>query len=166
MMVKGGGDPLAIAREQFFDALTTGEGVRCPCCGRIGRVYKRKFNSGMARVLARLVALGGEREWVNVRRLFPGVLQRGGEWARARFWLFVEPRDHRTATANPRGDWRVTPWGSQFIREGLSVPKHVYIWDNTPISFSEDTTTFHEALGSHFDVAELLGTEERVEAGR
>lgn len=154
--VADGDRPLAEARNRFWERLQTGEPETCPCCGRTGKIYSRKLNSGMALVLIRLFTLGAHERWVNVKEIFPSVTQRGGEWARMKFWLLVTPRDHRTRDENPRGDWMLTPWGVDFVRGRISVPRHVYLWDNVPQGFSPETTTIQESLGDTFNYAELM----------
>ena len=122
----------------------------------MGQVYKRKLNSGMARVLIRLYRLGGASRWVNVSELFPGVTHRGGEWSRTRFWMLVEPRDRRTIDKNAKGDWSLTPWGVEFVMGQARVPRYVFIWDNNPFRFSKETTSIGESLGDRFDYASLM----------
>lgn len=149
---------VAEARQQFLAATSTGGPVVCPCCLRKGRIYRRRLNSGMAVVLVRLHHLGAAERWVNVRELFPGVTQRGGEWARTRFWGLVRPADERTAEENARGDWKLTERGVEFVLGQVEVSAAVFVWDNTPLRFSDETVTIHQALGQRFDYAELMRT--------
>ena len=53
----------------------------------------------------------------------------------------------------------VTDKGIQFAMNQIRVPKRVHLYNNEVIGWDEETTCIVEAMGKHFDYAELMGGE-------
>jgi hypothetical protein len=153
-------ETLQEAQDSFRQRLFEGKSAHCPCCGRKGKVYKRKLNSGMARMLIRFYEvhfrLGPDHEWVHVHDLFGGFGQKHRDWPVLRLWGVVEHKDKRDDKTNASGFWKLTDLGRAFVRGESSVPKHVYMYNRQRVDASDELITIHEALGDAFDYAELM----------
>ncbi len=152
----------SLAFAEALEAALPGKPVQCPCCGHAHRNYRRKLNSGMAKVLIALYRLSDRGEnWVNVTSLFPGVSHRGGEWSLMRHWGLILPRERRSGVKNSVGDWRMTPLGVAFCENRLEVPRSADIRGGKLLGKSEETTSILGALGNGFSYLELMQGESR-----
>lgn len=152
-----------MSAQEFRRAVLDGRDQNCPCCGRLGKLYRRTLSSGMARTLLVIYRHAEATQppggWVAVSELGDSGVLRSREHHRLRFWDLLEPHvdSHRTADANSRDMWRITEHGKAFARDEIRVPKAVYVYDNTPWRFDEDQrVSIREALGTKFNYAELL----------
>lgn len=145
---------IAEASSLFRARLAEGAPVKCPCCKRIGRIYRRRLNAGMARVLVRFYQLADG--WLHVRDIFGGLGQKHRDWPLLRLWGLVEPRTKHTKDEPSRGFWRLTEKGRAFVEGRASVPKFVFVFDGERTGASEDVTDIGGALGKRFDYAELM----------
>lgn len=133
------------------------EGIDCPCCGQKVQLYRRPLNSEMARwliVLTRL-HLAADRGWVNVKD-GPLKATRGGDYGKLLHWGLIEQRPNTDPKKRTSGFWRPTQKGVQFAKNELSVPSHVYIYNNQARGFSDTAVTIVDALGVKFSYPELL----------
>lgn len=131
------------------------EGAECPCCGRFAKIYQRKLYSTMAYALVQIYQYfkcPDADEWLHVPEHLDGkgVVARGGDWAKLRYWGLIEhDGDHRS------GYWRITDNGKDFVEGKLCVAKSVYLFDGVVVGV-EGLTTIHEALGETFDYEALM----------
>lgn len=154
---------LEAAQSRYRDGLR--EGTDCPCCGRYGRIYRRGFNSKMARALIELARLDIRRPgaWVNVAADIPYAL-RGSDYGLLPYWAFVEGKDGQRDDGNPRlGLYRITALGRGFVNAMLSAKKYVYTYNDRAIEIlpadepeAAEMTTVREALGNAFNYSELM----------
>lgn len=154
---------LEAAQARYRDSLR--EGVDCPCCGRFGKVYRRRFNSKMARALIELAKLDVRRPgaWVNVAADIPYAL-RGSDYGLLPYWGFVEANGADRDDGNPRnGRYRITATGRGFVNGMLSAKKYVYTYNDRAIEIlpadepeAGEMTTVRETLGSAFNYSELM----------
>lgn len=154
---------LVEARTAYRSQLEGGASVECPCCERTGRIYRRKLNTGMARVLVRMYEVHHREQarepgkcWVHIHEVFGGRGQKHRDWPLLRLWGLVEPRTKRTRTENARGWWRLTELGRAFVQGHTRAPAHVLVFDGERIGASDEHITIREALGSRFDYGELM----------
>jgi hypothetical protein len=142
-------------------------GIECPCCGQFARVYKRKFNAGMARALIWLVTLDDNfpnPEWTDVPKVAPKWLVKiAGEFAKAAHWGLSEQMVNDDPKKRCSGLWRPTEKGRNFVYSAITIPTHVYLYDNTVVKFSNEVTNVHDALGKKFDYGELMKTIDETE---
>lgn len=140
------------------------EGAPCPCCTQLAKVYRRKLNAGMARVLIRMFKKAG-LDWTYLPHvdLQPGERRRAvghsGEMCMTRYWGLIEgmPDDVRREDGSSRvGWWRLTPRGADFVRGGLTVPKYALVYDGRCLGLEGDQVGIRDALGSKFNYAELM----------
>lgn len=151
-------DSLEDARKKYFADLR--EGTECPVCQRHGKIYRRKFNSSMARCLIALFnrdrATPGR--WINIVREL-SYKERGGDYGKLAYWGMVETERDPAEDGNSNGLFRITATGRQFIQTELRVDKYILLYNNREWPANEDLgrTTLKEALGAKFKLDELLG---------
>lgn len=152
-------ETLQEAQDSFRQRLFEGKKTKCPCCGRSAKVYKRKLNSGMARMLIRFYEVHFRmpgHEYVHVHDLFGGFAQSHRDWPVLRLWGLIQPKDKRTADDNASGFWRLTETGRAFVRGEGSAPKYVFMYDKKRVDASDELITIRQALGDAFDYGELM----------
>jgi len=136
--------------------INEGEAVVCPCCNQFCKIYERKLNSQMAHflVLMRQYYLDnrlGKRHWINTRALgSAGGHKASTDGTYLTKWGLIEKK------AGASGVYRVSDEGIAFLRGQITVPKVASIYNNRALSFSEEHTDIHAALGDKFDLHELL----------
>lgn len=128
------------------------DGEKCPCCGQLAKVYKRKINSGMARSLIAMYQAGGTN-WVH---LPTQVGSRSREEGKLRYWGLVEEELERRPDGGRQGYWRVTELGELFIQGKTRVYKYARIYDGRCLGLQGDLVGIKDALGDKFDYAELM----------
>jgi hypothetical protein len=137
------GNTVGEARTWLQDRLP--DGTRCPVCHQHAKVYRRKMNSGMARVLILMYRAAG-LGWQKTRGI-----DNSGTIAKCAYWGLVEP--------GRRGTWRVTEAGARFVNGLYLVPSHVEVYDGRLLRMDPTTlVTIWDALGDDFDYQELMDT--------
>ena len=129
------------------------------------KIYKRPLNSGTARVLIEIYRIDctidkEENGWFHLMNECTSrrVNAMGMEYSKLQHWGFIEPRgDEPDTGARSSGFWRITKVGREFVEGSLSVPKHIYLYDQAFIRFGDERTTIQEALGEKFSYADLMG---------
>ena len=147
------------ARTTLLSQLEGGTPVECPCCKRTARIYRRKLNAGMARVLVRMVEIHARAPmqlWIHIHDIFGGFGQKHRDWPLLKLWGLVEPRTRKTRTENARGFWRVTELGRAFVEGRTRAPAYVFVFDGEKTGSSDEVVTIREALGTKFDYRELM----------
>lgn len=71
-------------------------------------------------------------------------------------WGIIEPRGAAPGEQQKTGYWRITEKGKQFLRQEITIPRSVNLFNNKRYGFSEEHTTIKKALGDKFDLDELL----------
>ena len=131
------------------------EGAECPVCRQHAQLYRRKLNAGMARALIQIYRHAG-LEWTRVQDIPDG--PRGGDYAKLRFWGFLEPRGDKADDGNSSGWWRVTIDGQRFLLNSMTAPSHVGTYNNKtyPLTDPVAQISIQEALGDKFNYDDLL----------
>lgn len=120
------------------------EGAECPCCGQFAKVYQRKINSGIARML--ITMSRQPQQWCHM----PTLGASGGDPAKARYWGLIEESD-------PPGHWRLTQLGRDFVANQARVPKFARIYDGRLLGLEgSETVSIIDALGTRFNYDELM----------
>jgi len=153
-------DTLKEGRERFFREAEKPKGSFCPCCGRFGKVYKRKLSRPMANGLLWLftVFLEDGDEFVSIGDRGPRyVVRSNGSVSSNEWWGLAEekpnPDDPKKRTS---GNWKITPKGRQFVREEIRVPSHCIIFNKRTLGFTDDLISIVDALGRPFNYRELM----------
>lgn len=145
------GTTLGEARDWLRDRVEQGE--HCPCCTQFAKVYKRPLNSGMARSLIKMYQVGG----LNFIRIPTSIPARSREEGKLRYWGLVLEELTERPDGGRAGWWRVTPDGERFIYQTLTVQKYAHIYDGRLMKLSGPRITIQDALGTKFDLRELMG---------
>jgi hypothetical protein len=133
------------------------EGVICPCCGQIAKVYKRKLHTSMALTLINLYKKNENNDWVDVKDFLRiNKLKNSHDWTLLRYWGIIEEKQKGEEKTKTSGLWRITEKGKLFVENRLEVPRHIYIFDTKLLGNSEQVTTIIDALGDKFNYNELF----------
>jgi len=131
------------------------KGCQCPACGQHVKLYKRKLNSGMARVL---IEVYKKRDLTSIHvkdHLRKNKLKNNHDWTLLKYWGMIENIE-TNGEQKDSGYWRITLRGIQFVNLGVA-PKHILIYNKKFMGFSNEVTDIRESLGNHFDYNELMG---------
>ncbi|MCP4899929.1 MAG: hypothetical protein GY906_23420 [bacterium] len=137
-----------------------GEGIICPCCDQLAKVYRRAITCTSARILIAMVK-GHlvEPRWIHVSELWMQKLGSGsGDVAKLAYWDLVKakPHDETDTTKTASGWWKPTPYGISFAFGRIQVRKHVLIYNAERLGREGDLVGIREALGKKFDYAALM----------
>lgn len=144
-------------REKFWDDLHKGLESDCPCCGRFSKIYTRKLYSTICWQLIRAYRLGAADEWVHSSQLIPNGVSGVGDFAKAKYWGLIVPKQNDDASKKASGEWMLTALGVSFILGKVSVPKHVLVFDDSVIHQSVETASIVQCLDEQFNYSELMG---------
>lgn len=123
--------PIRIVRDQWNDAIwTTKRGVICPVCDRSGKMNPTRLTAPMVRMLAWIFKAGG-LDWHDVQadRERPEFMKNNNTYPKLRWWGLLERKVDDDGHAT--GIYRVTNRGYQFLCNFTTVPKYVYLYNNT-----------------------------------
>jgi len=130
------------------------EGVHCPCCNQLAKIYKRPINSSMATSIIAMYRAAR----LQYQHIPTTTGRNDGEPGKLRYWgLIEEELEVRRDDGGRAGWWRVTPKGEQWILGQLLVPKYAYIYDARLLEVDGPPTSIRSALGSKFNYEELMG---------
>lgn len=129
---------------------------RCDCCGGHTKVYRRKLNSGMAAIACWMAANRG-REWVSVNEM-PRYCANSNEVSKLMHWELAEQKPNTNTGKRTSGVWRLTATGVLFAHDAMTVPSHAFLSSpgNVLLGFEDAHVGVREALGRHFNYAELM----------
>lgn len=156
--VPAGINTVADARTRIAAGWEDGDGTTCPVCTQLVKLYRRKLNSGMARILIWLVreAANYPEGWVPVADTAPTFVRRSNEVSRLALWGLVEDQPSDTPARRNSGVWRPTDNGRRFALRTLRVPSHVLIFNNVIYGWSAEQIDIDGALGEAFRYDELM----------
>jgi hypothetical protein len=125
------------------------EGCHCPACGQNVKLYKRKLNSGMARVLVAMHK--NTNSFFHIKDyLRKNNIRNTHDWTLLKHWKMIEKCKEND------GHWRITHTGTMFVECKMIANKHIFILNNQFKKYSNEGTNIIEALGDHFDYKELM----------
>jgi hypothetical protein len=138
------------------------DGMDCPCCGQLVKLYRRKIDGHGARFLIWLVrSWNAKPGWYN-RLEAPtfGQAVSGGAYALPHYWDLMEQQPNET---NPRlpasrsGIWRPTKRGLLFAKNLLTLPKYALVFNGQCYGFEGEDVSISDALPEWFDFWEAWG---------
>jgi hypothetical protein len=150
----------SIDREQLLaDAIQNGS-VRCECCNRLLKVYRRQIAGRTAADAIMLYRLGDG--FHHISEFKSGT---DGEFAKLRFWGLVNEQAKAVDdnTKRTSGFWSLTGRGKMWVNMKLAIPKCVILLDGELIGFDEHSILITESLGTKFDYGELMTNTNRSE---
>jgi hypothetical protein len=160
---------LTVSRAQR--ALVDGvkDGCKCPCCGKLAKVYRRPLNAGMAKALIVLAKLSrdpgvaDEYGFVSSADLFTTIRGKHRDWYLLAHWGLIESAPpSRSRSSEGSGRWRPTYDGRRFIWGGRNprgatlVSKYIVLYDGSLIGYEGELVNVVECLGEKFDYRELM----------
>ena len=115
----------------------TGDGCKCPACGKHVQLKDRRITPAMAKALIAIRNQGDDTGAVNIADVKE---IRGGDYAKLRYWDLIE----EVAS----GRWRITTLGRKFVADKERVPSTVWVYNKRVREVGEDTVNIREALGN------------------
>lgn len=139
------------------------EGVSCPLCSQLAKVYKRSIYRAMAVWLVLLCQLYSRSgDWVHTNRVEAlrqrrgiQVTFRGGDPAKLRYWGLIREQWNEDETKRTSGLWRPTDKGIQFAQGQIALPRRALIFDGQLRGFDGESRFLRESLGDDFDYQKL-----------
>tara|TARA_R100001460_G_scaffold13563_2_gene30512 strand:+ start:52 stop:639 length:588 start_codon:yes stop_codon:yes gene_type:complete len=153
---------LSEAREYVKDNLD--DGIRCPCCNKWVRRYKRKFNTTMAKSLLWLVNQSKGNEWIDVPNLGPDWLIRSNQLPTTRWWGLIErPKENQDKKALEKdlkhsGSWRATKKGIAFAYNSISIPSTAITYDGNVEALIGKKIKIQDTVGINFSYSEIMSS--------
>jgi len=144
------------------------DGVICPCCGQFAKIYKRKFNSWMARAMIAFYAHEGMKPgWFHAisvvvdRRFWKFKINNScGDYGKLVWWGLLEEAAGHREDGNPEtGYYRMTQKGRDFVLGKIRVRKYIHIYNDTLLEVDgekDEIISIHEAMGAKFNYSELM----------
>tara|TARA_Y100000310_G_C20386905_1_gene670870 strand:+ start:274 stop:735 length:462 start_codon:yes stop_codon:yes gene_type:complete len=146
---------LSEARKELRDNLD--DGIRCPCCDKYARRYRRRFNSTMARSLIWLVrASKNPPMFVDVPKYGPRELVRSNQLPTVRWWGMVEREESGNPDLKHSGLWRPTIAGISFAMCERMVESTAVTYDGELEALEGELISIDDALGKKFSYAEIM----------
>lgn len=138
------------------------KGTNCPCCGQYVKLYKRRFNSGMARsllIIYRLTkAKNGSDKWLHLQREFAnlGINSNAADYSSLKWWGLIEPAENDDPSKKTSGFWQITDSGIAFAEKRTKISTRAFLYNNKFCGFSTEKIDIKEALQDKFDYEELM----------
>lgn len=133
------------------------EGMSCPLCGRYSKIYARKLNDRIGRVLIAMWHKNGDG-WVHVPTLGvkaeeAGTRSKSGEHAFAKHFDLIEQNTGKGG----RGFWRLTPLGVKFVHNQINVPFCVWVFHGQLLQTDDSKlVSIRDVLGTRWDYDQLM----------
>lgn len=152
-------DTLQAAQDDFKVQMVTPRGGSCHCCGRYGKIYKRSLLRAMVNALIVLYNNKTD-EYTHYRDKQITDTLPSRDFGTLVHWGLTEAQKGKKSDGNPkRGYYRITEKGRKFVQGRLSVPKHVYLYDNEMVYVhDEETVTIRDVMGKDFNYDELMSS--------
>jgi len=140
--------------------LAAEDGVSCPCCDQLAKVYRRALPSAAARVLIEMWKRDEGRDYLYVPAILDkmtGTPAMGGYGVISHFWELIEAQPGRREDGSDRvGWWRLTDRGRVFVRGLIPVHKYALIYNGKCLGLNGEMITIVQALGNKFDYRSLM----------
>ena len=127
-------------------------GVTCPCCTQLAKVYRRTITRDMAEDLIALSKLpAGYHHYKEFKN-------GSADLAKLAYWELIEaqPRDTSDNRKRSSGFWKITDKGIDFVLGIITVPMYARIYDARLLNFVGDQIGIKECLRAEFDFGELM----------
>jgi len=140
------------------------DGVTCPCCGQLCKIYKRKLNSTMALALVLIYQFfktHKHADWLHVAAFLVKVKHdssiAGGDVVKLRYWGLLERAAGERPDGSDRiGRYKITDLGKQFVEGRVAVASHVLLYNQSLLGTATELITIKDALGQRFKYDELM----------
>lgn len=150
--------PLWQARLELSDGLK--DGARCPCCGRLAKLSRRRLSVGMVTALqlmeetwTRAPDLVKGSPWVHASRVFVLLQGKHRDWQLLEHWGLIETVSVRSdALSEDATFWRPTTEGFDFLAGKRAVKRYVLLYDGRFVDFDGLLSTARDIIGDRFDL--------------
>ena len=151
----------ALLRKLEADLLESRKKAQTACrlCGHKTKIQKRKLNGGQVKTAIELYRFSkthaDENGWFMLGKDSCGKAghldMHHGEYEKLPYFGILE-------AGECLGQWRFTEVGKLFMEGKASVPKHIFTQGTTKtlVGIGTEKVTIHEALGTPFNLMELL----------
>jgi hypothetical protein len=144
-----------------FQKVIRGDGGKCPCCRRWGKINGYQINSTQTRGMIWMLKNFRKNEWIDLGKA-PKWILRSKSMATLHHWGLLEAKPKKDdEDKRASGLWRLTPRGHDFIRRRTTMPKYAFVFDNRLIKVSKEQVDVVQALGKKFSYEELMSTRYR-----
>jgi len=144
-------DTLAVAKQTLKDNWE--DGVECPCCKQLVKLYRRRITSQAAIALIKLRK--SQFEWVHWRDFVDAGST--GDFARLRYYKLVEKKElGEDEDKSGSGFWRITPQGKDFVNEKYKLSEYIHIYNDRVYKYSGKLVYISECLSNKFNYKELM----------
>ena len=144
--------PLSEARQIVLEERFSKDGIGCPCCLTLAKVYQRRIHGTMARTLITMYRHGGADGYVHTASL-PGDTHEASQLS---WWHLIEEEKIRRPDGGRAGWWRITHIGVNWVLARSYIPKYARIYDSEVLDLTGEPVTIQDALGKRFNYRELM----------
>jgi predicted RNA-binding Zn-ribbon protein involved in translation (DUF1610 family) len=138
------------------------DGIICPCCGQLAKVYRRSITRSMAKVMYAMYA-AGKADWHNLPLLMSttpylrGSASQGGDWAKLVYWGLVERVEQERGDGSKRcGIARLTCEGIAFMERRTTVRRWAHVYDGECVGFAGPDVGILDVLPRDFEYRDIL----------
>lgn len=131
------------------------DGVECPCCKQLVKLYPHKLNATAVSDLIRLWNLS-DRETGAFRHVREFSHDRGGSFAKLAHWGLVDSKINDDTKKRTSGMWCITDAGKEFVIGLTSIPERAYLFNGKCYAMSNNKVNIREALRNKFDYEDLM----------
>lgn len=156
------GPTLADAKEKTMRDARRSEGTRCPCCTKYVKVYRRKFNSGMARTMVYAYRhFRDHNDFIDIAhymlKQLPNIVP--SDYGKLCWWGLLERSpEEPDPKKKSSGMYRMTEKGRRFVEKQITIPSHAIEYRSQVEEFDGEQIDIVEALGedNQFHYQELM----------
>ncbi len=132
------------------------QGVECPCCKQMVKLYQRKLTTTMALGLIDLYKqTGGNTDRaVHIKKIS---IVNGGEFAQMKRWDLIDDETNDQDNKRTSGLWHITPIGIDFVLGRSQTFAYMYTYNGKTIRHSTELIDIKHALGDKFNYREMMG---------
>jgi hypothetical protein len=150
--------------KQFIRDNCEKKGVSCPVCNQLVKIYNRKFNSGMARILIEIFRYDAESKpengYFHIHRVMTArrLNATNMEYSKLKYWGFIESKkESALPEKKSTGFWRITEKGKSFVQNKIMVYSHIVLDQNGRfLGYNGEYIDIRSALGQKFNYSELM----------
>lgn len=137
------------------------QGIICPCCRQLVKLYKRKLTSSMAYALILIYrhhqnegSYGAFFHVENHLKMLAIPSSIRGDFPKLRYWELIEQQKINDAIVPAY--YRITPKGIQFVKNLVSVPKISLLYNDGFYGYEGPNVNIYDALDDKFNYMELM----------
>lgn len=131
----------------------------CPCCGKRVISQVHTITSGLTKYLERIYEEGGynNRDYVHVTStIFDKDLVRIRRYSFLKHWGLLIALPGKGEKSKTSGMWKVTEKGEQFLRNKISIPKMILLYNKKLIRIGDEMVSRSDLRGKPFDFWEMM----------